>query len=33
LFLVAILAVVVYLSVTKRDQDEVTAEEAALRRA
>jgi uncharacterized membrane-anchored protein len=33
LFLVAILAVVVYLSVTKRDQDEVTAEEVALRRA
>jgi uncharacterized membrane-anchored protein len=33
LFLVAILAVVVYLSVTKRDQDEVTPEEAALRRA
>jgi uncharacterized membrane-anchored protein len=31
LFLAAILAVVVYLSVTRRDQDEVPSEEAALR--
>jgi uncharacterized membrane-anchored protein len=33
LFLAAILAVVVYQSVTRRDQDEVPSEEAALRRA
>jgi uncharacterized membrane-anchored protein len=33
LFLAAILAVVVYLSVTRRDQDEVPSEEAALPRA